>query len=397
MALLVNSVVVLLASALFIPAISFAFLIAVGLKKFSRQSAKLSHSSVKNVAILIPAHNEAAVVRTTLKSLFNDGVAAENILVVADNCSDETANVSKSEGVNVIERHEKERRGKGYALAFGIAHLSENPPGHVLILDADCIIQTGTIDSLVRASQGQYVAQSNYLIEAPTEGGLSARISAFFFQIKNEIRSMGLFRLGCSVPLLGSGMLFPWKTINSANFATGNITEDTKIGLDLQLNGEEVRFDPYSKVTSYFPVDAAAKDSQSLRWEQGNLQLALSYVPKLIRAATTRKDPRLLLSAVNLIIPPISLLLMALAILALVSYGWSLATGYSLSRNLSIVSLSCMIISIFCCWLRYGRNQITVTELFIQLPIQVLKKIPHYFRLLKFKNLSWIKTERDHH
>ena len=107
--------------------------------------AKLTVSSENQqvrptVAVLIPAHNESLVITETIQSVMPQLIAGDQLLVVADNCSDETARIAKKIGVNVIERSHETKRSKGYALDFGLQYLREIPPKIVVIIDADCIV-----------------------------------------------------------------------------------------------------------------------------------------------------------------------------------------------------------------------------------------------------------------
>lgn len=391
----VNIVLFLLSLVLLIPALFFAIEVLLGLAPKAQPRQVEGAQDQTKLKVLIPAHNEELVIQTTLESLFDASISPDQILVIADNCSDSTADIVKNTGVPVVERQNDSLRGKGHALAFGIEELKSDPPDYVLIMDADCTIEPDTPEGLVKLSQGQHVVQPNYLIKAQDGADLSRRLSGFLFKIKNLIRSQALLNFGCSVPLLGSGMLFPWAIISSTKFATSNIVEDTKIGLDLQLSGTKILFAPQFNVFSYFPDTDAARESQSVRWEQGNLQIALEYVPKLTVAAIKKRDYRLALSALHILVPPVSLLILGilgLSVLSLIPY---LAKGLSATLALNFVSLAAISFSILICWLSCGRSDIAVTELFIDLPIKTVKKIPHYFRILKFRNLEWVKTDRE--
>src|SRR5215831_6708425 len=89
-------------------------------------------------AVLIPAHNEGAGILPTIRDVQAQLGPHDRILVVADNCTDDTAAIVQGAGVEVIVRADPARRGKGYALEFGVRHLSLNPPDVVVIMDADC-------------------------------------------------------------------------------------------------------------------------------------------------------------------------------------------------------------------------------------------------------------------
>ena len=79
------------------------------------------------VAVLVPAHNEATLIASTLASIRPQLREGDQLLVVADNCTDQTANLARAAGAHVVERQDQQRRGKGYALDFGVQHLRQSP------------------------------------------------------------------------------------------------------------------------------------------------------------------------------------------------------------------------------------------------------------------------------
>src|ERR1700733_13845514 len=89
-------------------------------------------------AVLVPAHNESAGLLPTLTDISAQLRAADRLLVIADNCTDDTASVAAMAGAVVVVRNEPDRKGKGYALACGLCHLREDPPDTVIVVDADC-------------------------------------------------------------------------------------------------------------------------------------------------------------------------------------------------------------------------------------------------------------------
>ena len=394
MVFLANAFLLLISVILAIPATLFFTQVLIGIRVRSNQRIEKETSITPGLKVLIAAHNEELVIQATLESLFDAAIPPSQILVVADNCSDKTAEIIRNMDVPVIERDDIHLRGKGHALAFGIEKLEEDPPDYVLILDADCTLDPHAPKALIDLSLEQHVVQPNYLIKAQPESDLGRRISGFLFKIKNLIRSNALSTLGCSVPLLGSGMLFPWSVITNTRFATGNIVEDTKIGLDLQLSGTKILFAPDINVSSYFPDTDAARESQSVRWEQGNLQIALEYVPKLIAAAFKNKDHRLAFSALHILVPPVSLLVLAILGLAFINTTSYLISGFHWALELNLFSLVIVFLAVLICWFFCGSEDLSAKELLVDLPIKTLKKVPHYFRILKFGKLEWVKTDR---
>src|SRR5690606_23836952 len=192
--------------------------------------AQAAAPGVAQVAILIPAHDEAAGIAATLAALSNGIPPGTRVLVVADNCSDETARLAREAGAESIERHDPEARGKGYALAFGRDHLARAEgavPGVVLVLDADCRLLPGSVTALADAASRYGVpVQAINLIEADLSAPPMVQISSFAMLVKNLYRSRGMQRLGGAALLTGTGMAFPWKLFAGADLATGSIVED---------------------------------------------------------------------------------------------------------------------------------------------------------------------------
>ena len=117
------------------------------------------------VAVLVPAHNEAEVIDATLRALGPQLRSGDRLLVVADNCSDTTAELARAQDAEVTERHNLSQRGKGFALAHGVDCLRDDPPAVVVIVDADCLLAGGALDALTHCvvTQGR-PAQALYLM-----------------------------------------------------------------------------------------------------------------------------------------------------------------------------------------------------------------------------------------
>ena len=111
---------------------------------------RLPSAERRRLAILVPAHNESAVIADTLASLLPQLAEGDRLLVVADNCTDDTAGIAMAAGSEVIKRTDSERRGKGYALDYGVRHLAQKPPEVLIIVDADCRVTAQTIEWLAR-------------------------------------------------------------------------------------------------------------------------------------------------------------------------------------------------------------------------------------------------------
>src|SRR5262245_5653981 len=150
-----------------------------------------------SVAVLVPAHNESRGILTTIEGIKAQLLPGDRLVVVADNCSDDTAAVAATAGAQVVERHDPVRLGKGYALDFGLRLLSADPPQVVIMIDADCRLGPGAIDYLAVACEtsGRPV-QALDLMVAPQSSSMNYKVAEFAWRVKNWVRPLGLSALG---------------------------------------------------------------------------------------------------------------------------------------------------------------------------------------------------------
>ena len=214
-------------------------------------SMPLPGPSRRRIAALVPAHNESSGVVPTLEDIKAQLRPGDRLLVVADNCSDDTAAVSRSLGAEVVDRHDSERIGKGYALDYGLRHLDGDPPDIVVVIDADCRVEEDAIERLasVCSTTGRPV-QARYLMTTPAGSQHTNQVAEFAWRVKNWVRPLGLGSVGLPCQLVGTGMAFPWHLIRSVDVASGWLVEDLKLGLDLAATGHPPIFCPSARVTS---------------------------------------------------------------------------------------------------------------------------------------------------
>lgn len=344
-------------------------------------------------AILVPAHNEESGISRTIHALQTQLEPDDKLIVVADNCNDGTAEVARAAGATVIERQDPTRRGKGYALDFGVRHLESDPREVVVIVDADCIVEPGSIAALVRDGV-HHPVQAIYLMALPAESGPKQQISAFAFRIKNLVRPLGMHRLGFPCLLTGTGMAFPWRVLSQVPLASGNIVEDMQMGIDLALAGSEPRLCPQARVNGELPASGtSAAVKQRTRWEHGHIKTLLSQVPRLLWAGTLRLRPSLLGLGLELSIPPLALLGLSWAIVfAMTALGWWLGARpepFFLLAGVAGVALLAMILA----WIRFGRDCLPFTSL-LAIPFYVFWKVPIYIAFLFRPQKAWVRTER---
>ena len=385
-----------MAAALIVPAGVFCVQCVAALlpRRRARRSPD-SAASRPRLAVLTPAHDEQETLGATLEALTGQLAAGDVALVVADNCSDQTAAVARDHGVDVVERRDDLRRGKGFALAHGVAALSGRDFDVLVVLDADCHLRPGALDALARqvAATGR-PAQAVYLMQLCESPTARDRVSTLAFTVKNLVRPLGLDRLGLPVPLTGTGMAFPRGAIANVTLGSANIVEDMQLGLDLALSGCAPRLCPEAQVVGRLPSNSGSALGQRRRWEHGHLRTILHQVPRLLWHGLLRGKPAAWAMALDLLVPPLSLLLVLLLLAAGALAGLAALTAATWSPVLAVViALVAVVASVMLVWLKFGRSILPASS-FPAVGSYVAWKVPMYVAFLFRPEKKWVRTER---
>jgi len=349
-----------------------------------------------STCILIPAHNEETIIKATLDRLHPILPTNASILVVADNCTDKTAEIVRQLGFVVLERLDPDRRGKGFALAHGRDWLSKQPPECVIIFDADCTTDAGSLEDLIQYSTAKAaVVQAAYAFEPDHSVAAKVQISNFAFWVKNVVRQRGTQRLGGSAILTGTGMVFPWKIFAEVPLATANIVEDLALTIDLARAGKAPHFLNQAKVSSVAAIETATLEQRS-RWEHGFLDVARRQGLPILFVGLKRLDRKAMLLGLHLLVPPLALLLMTAlaAVVLLASLAGIVAYWYPLFTVLGFLCLS--LVSVLLAWFSGGHRWLKGTAITL-LPMYLFWKIPVYLRYGLGHTATWVRTNRSDH
>lgn len=347
-----------------------------------------------SVVVIVPAHNEEQNLPQVLKEIRQHLRSQDRLLVIADNCTDETAAVSRRIGAEAIERRDEMKRGKGYALDFGLRALTDNPPDVVIIMDADCRVSSGSLMQLAaKVVETGRPSQAIYLFEIDDLPNSKATISALAISVKNWIRPLGLYKLGFPTPLFGTGMAFPWASLATVNVASSHIVEDMKLGFDLAIAGYPPLLCPEVIVESKLPTSDSAATSQRTRWEHGHLKVLREYIPVLIWQSLQQKRSDLMALALDLSIPPLSLLVTIYILSTVVAV---LVGAFGLGQEaviVSSISIGLILSAIGIVLLRFSHSQLSLRRL-ADVAVYIIWKIPLYLKFLVKPESKWIRTER---
>jgi len=305
-----------------IAAVPNAYLLAVlaAAWRGKRASAPPCRPGRLRFAVLVPARNEEAVIGDCLASLRALDHPADRVetIVIADRCSDGTAAVAARAGATVWARDRGED-GKGAALAWALDCLERERPAVdiVVVVDADCTVSSNLLAVFeAHVLAGARAVQAAYGIANP-EASWAAALRFASLELMNVVRPLGTSTLGVSAGLYGTGMAFSAELLARLPWTARSLVEDREHHLALVASGERVAFAREASVRSPAPVTLGRSRGQQLRWEAGRTELIRRWLPLLLARGLRRRDAAQLHAAVELVIPPQSVLLAAGAAAAL--------------------------------------------------------------------------------
>jgi cellulose synthase/poly-beta-1,6-N-acetylglucosamine synthase-like glycosyltransferase len=387
--------------------LAFAFIIAIpvfilfaesvaAVATTRREISTSKGGSSHRIAVLVPAHNEEIGIGPTLNGIKAQMRPEDRLVVVADNCTDNTAAIAAAARVEVTQRHDLTKVGKGYALDWGLRYLQDDPPSIVLIVDSDCRFSDGSVSILANAcaSTGKPVQALN-LMDAPDESPIDYRVAMLAFRVKNLVRPLGLQAFNLPCQLMGTGMAFPWRVLSAANLATGSEVEDLKLGLELARTDNAPLFCPSARVLSQFPLSIEGAKSQRKRWERGHLNVIAKIIPSFLLEAIIKRNIGLLAMVFDAAVPPLTLLGLLVFLTLLLSAFGSLCGLSSLALTVSAVTAVAYASAVFVSWLRFGRDVLPLKAVISVLPY-VIGKLSLYGQIFFRRRIPshWVRTAR---
>lgn len=280
--------------------------------------------------VLVPAHNEARVIGRCLRTIRDDLRAGDVVLVVADRCTDATAEIARGFGAVVLERGPEAKPGRAAARQAGLEHARSLEWDAVVMLDADSAIEPGFFEACrqaLAAGAGAVQARS----ESRRGHSLAAEASLAAFALQGITIPRGRDRLGLSVRLRGTGMVIR-RTLALTHEFHAPASEDLAFTLDLVLAGTRCRHVEAARLRSEGEDRWRSFGGQKVRYEAGRMNAARAYLPRLLKRAVTHRDAAAFEAAWFLATPPFALATLSLlAGLALgaIADAWVLATVFT--------------------------------------------------------------------
>ncbi|MCH8567114.1 MAG: glycosyltransferase family 2 protein [Balneolales bacterium] len=381
------------------PLLGYQFVLSL-LALNAKIQTRFESSIIRKFALIVPAHNEEKIIAKTIYSL--SGLVypknAYNIYVIADNCSDNTASLARSLGVNVLERTSVTDKGKGYALRWAFDKIAAYNESYdaIIVVDADSLISGNYLEVMNSyLDKGSQVIQSSDLV-LPEPGNWSVEATRIGFLLHNYVKPLGRKVLGFNMGLRGNGMCFASEVLKEVPWKAWSLTEDLEYGLILILHGIKIDFAPEATVLAQMPVEAKNAESQRSRWELGRFQIIKMYTRKFLSQAYKKRSASYFDVFIDLITPPfVNMMLLVMLLLSLVFGLWLLDIVGTLHLVLWAL-LATLGLAYFFIGMYVARADRDLYMSLIHLPLYILWKVKVYFKAYKKgKEENWIRTERD--
>ncbi len=362
---------------------------------FARRHGPTPSADRRRFAILVPAHNEQALIGRLLSSLSQIDYPRErfDICVVADNCTDATAVVAERNGARVFERFDETHKAKGFALRWLLQQLKDADEVYdaFVVLDADTVVQPNLLEAMnARLEAGSQVIQAYYSVQNASASRVAALRYAALAAV-HYVRPMGRSLFGFSVGLKGNGMCFAAPVLERFAWNWFTLAEDVEFHLALVGSGMRVDFAPETPVFADMPVNLAQAASQNARWERGRLQLVRQHVPRLIVEGLKHASLIRLDAAAEQLIPPLSVPF-ALGALCLVA---SVALGSPELAALAAATLVGQVVYLLSGLVMVGAP-LSMYVALSAAPVYIAWKVGLYGRALVTSSATtWVRTARQ--
>lgn len=381
------------------PLVGYQFFLSL-VSLFANKKTLFTSEVNRKFALIVPAHNEEKIISKTIYSLSALIYPKKNydVFVIADNCTDQTAQIARALGTTVLERKNPDQKGKGYALrwAFDKILAHENHYDAIIVVDADSLVSGNFLEVMNDyLDGGSQVIQSSDLV-LPVTGNWSVEATRIGFLLYNYVKPLGRKVLGLNMGLRGNGMCFSVGVLKKFPWQAWSLTEDVEYGLILLLKGVSIDFAPEAAVNAQMPVKASNAETQRYRWEIGRFQIIKSYAPKLLYYAIRKRSPAYFDVFVELITPPfVNMMLMITMLFGVGVILWLLALLPAVHVLMWGLLLFIGFLYLFT-GLYVGKADKAIYKSLLRLPIYIVWKLKVYVKsLVNGKEKNWIRTIRD--
>ena len=316
-----------------------------------RKKEKKNYTPTKKFAMIVAAHNEEVVIGKLIDSMQKLNYPKElyDVFVIADNCTDKTAEISRKHGANVFERFNKDKRGKGYALEWMFDKLFKMDDKYdaICIFDADNLVHEDFLKEInSKMLEGYKVVQGYIDSKNPNDSWIATSYSIAFWS-QNRMFQLSRNNVGLSNQLGGTGFAIDTNMLQKLGWGATCLTEDLEFTCKLVSHGEKVGWAHDARIFDEKPLTLKQSWSQRKRWMQGFADVSSRYFFKLIKESIKKRKWYMFDCALYVLQPFVTLLLAASAILTLIQGNFGTSDIFVISNVFSDIGWKVFIICQF--------------------------------------------------
>lgn len=295
--------------ALLLCLIPLGYWIALMLASFHKPVLKDTQSE-KIFAIAIAAHNEETVIASTVERLLGMEYPTHlfSVHIVADHCSDHTAESARRAGAVVHERNDGPRNGKGAALSWLFRRILEDRKcDAVVIFDADTRVDKKFLSIMnSQLMAGEQIVQGRHVISNPEDGWFPALTWAMFM-IDNRFQNLGRVNLGWSAKNMGDSICISADALRKVGWGDG-LADDYQLRQKFLLSGIKIAYEPSAVGLGEAPLTWKQAQVQRARWIRGAYDADQQHAATLLKMGIKNRDMALLDGALQAYLPSYSML-----------------------------------------------------------------------------------------
>lgn len=258
------------------------------------RKAQIQFAPTKRFAIMIPAHNEERVVGPLVDSIMAQAYPPDyyDVFVIADNCSDHTADVAQRHGAIAMSRTDTERRGKGFAIEWMLERLEDMPQTYdaVVMFDADNLVAPDFLRVMNdKLCNGHPVIQGYLGVKNPFDSWVSVSLAiSYWFSNRMWQNARQNLKLSCS--LGGTGLCIDLALLREMGWGATGLTEDLEFGVRCVERGIMPIWAHDAVVYDEKPTTLLTSMRQRLRWMQGHFHCAKHHMIPLLKAGIRERS-----------------------------------------------------------------------------------------------------------
>ena len=244
---------------------------------------------LQRILFLVPAHNESLLIGACIRSLLGmvKGHVDFEVVVVADNCEDDTVDAAFHAGARVLERVDRTKPGKPHAINWALNQVSLDDFDAITIIDADTIVDRGFADALANIGPLSGVAVQTYNGIANERDSWLTRLGGLLVKVRYD----GQFLLKRFADLncpLANGMTMGTALLRRAGWVSDSLTENWEMYARWTVLGERIRFAPNARLASQEAKSLAQSSTQRRRWQAGRWIVFQQYMGSILRSSRIR-------------------------------------------------------------------------------------------------------------